>query len=88
VQERPLNTDQQHSISNLEPEYCHDFLAWVKKYYVDVPYLKMHINQLMRQNKELEEDNRKLKAEEKNAYIRRVKGKNIMEIYVGHTYHT
>jgi hypothetical protein len=63
VQERSLKTDQQHSIPDLEPEYCHDCLAWVQRYYVDVPYLQMCLNQVMRKNRELEEDNRKLKAE-------------------------
>jgi hypothetical protein len=44
VQEKPSKADQQQSIPNLEPECCHDCLAWTQRYYADVPYLQMSLN--------------------------------------------
>jgi hypothetical protein len=50
-------------MSGLESDHCHDCLAWVQRYYSDVPYLQMCLNQVIRRNTELEEENRKLKLE-------------------------
>jgi hypothetical protein len=40
--------EQQYQIPGLEPDHCHDCLAWVQKYYSDVPYLQMWLNQVTR----------------------------------------
>jgi hypothetical protein len=53
--------EQQYSVPDLEPDHCHDCLAWAQRYYSDMPYLQMRLNQVMMQNKELEEENYKLK---------------------------
>jgi hypothetical protein len=65
--------EQQYQIPGLEPDHCHDCLAWVQKYYSDVPYLQMWLNQVTRQNKELEEENYKLKLKAQKSIARTVK---------------
>jgi hypothetical protein len=80
VQERPLETDQQQSIPNLEPECCRDCLAWAQRYYANVSYFQMRLNQVMRQNRELEKDNMKLKIEAQQCISRASKKPKILEI--------
>jgi hypothetical protein len=70
VQENPSHSDHQQSLLNMEPVCCHEFLAWAQRYYADVPYLQMHLNQVMRQNRELERDNRELRFEMKQSVPR------------------
>jgi hypothetical protein len=48
---------------NLEPVCCDECLAWVQRYYIDIPYLQMHLNQAMMQNRDLERENRELRFE-------------------------
>jgi hypothetical protein len=63
VKERPLEKNQQQSIPDFEPEFSCDCLAWDHRYYADVSYLQMRLNQVTRKNRELEKDNRKLNVE-------------------------
>jgi hypothetical protein len=44
VQEKPLDTDLQQSIPNLESECFHECLSWAQRYYTDVRYLQMCLN--------------------------------------------
>jgi hypothetical protein len=68
--EKPLDKDRHHSIPNLESESCHDCQAWAQRYYADVPYLQMCLNQMLRQNKELKRVNQQLKNEMEHNMLR------------------
>jgi hypothetical protein len=63
VQEKPSDSHHQQSLLDLEHVCCHECLAWVQRYYTDIPYLKMRLDQVMRHNMELERDNRELRFE-------------------------
>jgi hypothetical protein len=42
----------------MEPVYCDECLTWIQRYYKDIPYLQMHLNQMLMQNRDLERENR------------------------------
>jgi hypothetical protein len=36
--------EQQCSVPDLEPDHCHDCIAWEQRYYFDMHYLQMRLN--------------------------------------------
>jgi hypothetical protein len=56
--------EQQYLVPDLDPDHFHDCLAWAQRYYCNIPYLQIWLNQVTMQNRELENDNykQKLKA--------------------------
>jgi hypothetical protein len=44
VQEKSPDSDQQQLLPNMEPVCCDECLAWIQRYYTDIPYLRMHLN--------------------------------------------
>jgi hypothetical protein len=62
-QEESLNPNVKYPLPDLEPTRCLDCLAWAHRYYTDVPYLQMQLDQVKALNKELEKRNIILKFE-------------------------
>jgi hypothetical protein len=57
AQEKTPDSDYKQPLPDLEPVYCDECLTWIQRYYKDIPYLQMHLNQMLMQNRDLEREN-------------------------------
>ena len=63
VQEKSPDSDHKQPLPNMELVCCYACLAWIQRYYIDIPYLRMHLNQTLMQNRDLERENWDLRFE-------------------------
>ena len=60
AQEKTPDLDYKQPLANLEPVCCDECLAWIQRYYKDIPYLQMHLNQTLMKNRDLVRENQDL----------------------------
>jgi regulator of replication initiation timing len=55
-------TEKTRPLPSMEPVHCENCLNWIERYFRDVPYLHVQLNQVVTQNSVLERENDELRA--------------------------
>jgi hypothetical protein len=63
AQEKTPDSGYKQPLPDLESVYCDECTTWIQRYYKDIPYLQMCLNQMLMQNRDLERENWDLRSE-------------------------